>query len=96
MTHEKKSVKANGTCSLGKVCTCTLLMTVCSHINHKERKERVAQAVAETNSLNSDVTENPQVLCNTSKTGQERQEKQQNSALQQNFAGVNLPTWSLS
>ena len=30
--REKESVKTNGTCAVGKVRTCTLLMTVCSYI----------------------------------------------------------------
>ena len=35
--REKKSVKAGVACAVGKVCTCTLLMTVCSSSDHKEK-----------------------------------------------------------
>ena len=39
--HEKESVKVDGTCTVGKVCACTLLMTVCSYIKHESKKEWV-------------------------------------------------------
>ena len=39
--HEKESVEADGTGTVGKVCTCTLLMTVCSYIKHNSKKEWV-------------------------------------------------------
>ena len=39
--REKESVKADGTCTVGKVCTCILLMTVCNHIKQESKKEWV-------------------------------------------------------
>ena len=50
--HEKESVRADGTCAVGKVCTCTLLMTVCSCIEHKKHKGMSqTPAVAGTNGI---------------------------------------------
>ena len=37
-TAKKESVKADGTSTVGKVRTCTLLMTVCSYIEHNTKK----------------------------------------------------------
>ena len=37
--RKKESVEADGTCAVGKLRTCTLLMTVCSDIKHETRTE---------------------------------------------------------
>ena len=55
ITPRKKSVTTEVAFSVGKFCTYTLLMTVCSTTNIREKREsmKLTQAVACTNSLNS-------------------------------------------
>ena len=65
----KKSVHAGAACSVGKVCTDTLLTTVCSTSNTKRKKNKgmkSTQAAAGTNYLNVSRW-NPWILCNASK-----------------------------
>ena len=52
ITPRKKSVTTEVACSVGKICTYTLLMTVCSTSNREKTKDEETQAVADTNSLN--------------------------------------------
>ena len=68
MTPRKKSVTTDVACSAGKVCTYTLLMTVCSTSNIREtrRDKKLTHAVAGINSLNSNRW-NPRIQSNASK-----------------------------